>query len=158
MKCSRVSLRTPRRPEYAGDSPKVRECAFTLLEVMVAMAIFFLAVFAILQLVAQNLEIAHSLTFGEADMTTVAAEIAQTNQLSEGTMSGDFGAEFPGATWTADIHLAATNSMGLATSAGGRGLFEADITIDWPQNGLEKERHASILLYRIGAKSAGSLP
>jgi hypothetical protein len=28
------------------------------------------------------------------------------------------------------------------------GLFQVDITVDWPDNGLLKQRKASILLYR----------
>jgi len=111
--------------------------AFTLLEVMVAMAIFFMAIFAILSLVAQNLKTARGLSMGEVDLSMVVAEIGLTNKLEEGVITGDFGDIAPGATWVADISLYGTN-----------GLYQADITIDWPQNGLVQERQSSIWLYR----------
>jgi len=75
----------------AGPSGARSRAAFTLLEVMIAMAIFFMAIFAILGLVAQNLQVARGLSMGEVDFSTVAAELALTNRLDEGTTTGDFG-------------------------------------------------------------------
>jgi Tfp pilus assembly protein PilV len=117
-----------RRPAQRG---------FTLLEVLIAMAIFFAAIFAILDLVTQNLRIARGLSLGEIDFSSVAAELALTNRLEEGSQSGDFGDTRPGASWVADTTLYSSN-----------GLFQVDITVDWPENGLVKQRTASILLYR----------
>ena len=111
--------------------------AFTLLEVLIAMAIFFAAIFAILDLVTQNLRIARGLSLGEIDFGSVAAELALTNRLEEGSQSGDFGDAKPGASWIADTTLYSSN-----------GLFQVDITVDWPENGLVKQRNVSILLYR----------
>ncbi len=113
------------------------QTAFTLLEVMIAMAIFFMAIFAILDLVSQNLKLARGLSMGEFDIGTVAAQIAQTNRLQEGSVSGDFGDFYPGASWTADIALSGTG-----------GLYQADITVNWPQNGAMQEEKTQILLYR----------
>ena len=110
---------------------------FTLLEVMIAMAIFFAAIFAILDLVTQNLRIARGLSLGEIDFSSVAAELALTNRLEEGSQSGDFGDTRPGASWVADTMLYSSN-----------GLFQVDITVDWPEHGLVKQRNVSILLYR----------
>jgi Tfp pilus assembly protein PilV len=121
----------------AGPSGARSRAAFTLLEVMIAMAIFFMAIFAILGLVAQNLQVARGLSMGEVDFSTVAAELALTNRLDEGTTTGDFGDYYPGATWTANVSLYSSN-----------GLYQADILVEWPQNGLTKEQHTSILLYR----------
>ncbi len=114
--------------------------AFTLLEVMIAVGIFFMAIFAILALVSQNLGIARSLSRGDVDFGTVAWELARTNKLEEGYYNGDFGEFYPGATWSADVFLYSSN-----------GLFQADINIEWPQNGLVRERKTSILLYRPGS-------
>lgn len=125
------------KPRGAGGSPGRGNVAFTLLEVMIAVGIFFMAIFAILALVSQNLGIARSLSRGDVDFGTVAWELARTNKLEEGYYSGDFGDFYPGATWSADVFLYSSN-----------GLFQADITIDWPQNGLVRERQTSILLYR----------
>lgn len=111
--------------------------AFSLLEVLIAMAIFFTAIFAILSLVSLNLRIARGLRMGQVDFTSVAAEISLTNRLEEGYLSGDFGEINPGATWTADTFLYASN-----------GLYQVDITVDWPENGLMKQKTSSILLYR----------
>lgn len=113
---------------------------FTLLEVMIAMAIFFAAIFAVLDLVTQNLRIARGLSLGEIDFSSVAAELALTNRLEEGTMSGDFGDVRPGASWTAETMLYSSN-----------GLFQVNITVDWPENGLVKQRTVNILLYRPGS-------
>jgi hypothetical protein len=104
---------------------------------MIAMAIFFMAIFAILGLVSQNLQVARGLSMGEVDFSTVAAEIALTNRLEEGTYSGDFGDFYPGARWTADVYLYASN-----------GLFQVDLAVDWPQNGLMQQQKATIRLYR----------
>ncbi len=111
--------------------------AFTLLEVLIALSIFFVAVFAILDVVVQNLRIARGLRLGEIDFSSVAAELAMTNRLTEGVMSGDFGDLRPGASWTAETQLYSSN-----------GLFRVDIVVDWPENGLARQRKASILLYR----------
>jgi Tfp pilus assembly protein PilV len=127
----------------ARRSRLAQAASFTLLEVMIAMAIFFTAIFAILSLVAQNLQIARGLSLGEVDFSIVAAEIALTNRLDEGTWSGDFGDFYKGATWTADITLASSN-----------GLYEVDITVAWPANGLMKEQRSSILLYRPDSKAS----
>jgi hypothetical protein len=113
---------------------------FTLLEVLIAMAIFFAAIFAILDLVTQNLRIARGLGLGEIDFSSVAAELSLTNRLEEGSVSGDFGDLRPGASWIADTMLYSSN-----------GLYQVDILVDWPENGLVKQRKVSILLYRPGS-------
>lgn len=143
-----------RFPEPAGAadaSPRPLR-AFTLLEVMVAMAIFFMAIFAILGLVAQNLQIARSLALGEIDVGTVAVELSLqtlTNRdMGEGIVSGDFGDTYPGATWTANLYLVYSNAGGLSSRSSQGGLYQADITITWPRNNLIREKQTSILLYR----------
>lgn len=138
--------------------------AFTLLEVMIAMAIFFMAIFAILGLVAQNLRIARSLSLGEIDLSTVAVELSLqtlTNRdLAEGTLSGDFGDTYPGASWVANLYLVATNAGALGGRSTPGGLYQADLTITWPQNNFIKERHTSLLLYRpqLGSRVQAIVP
>jgi len=132
----------------AWSRPTSQALCFTLLEVLIAMAIFFMAIFAILGLVSQNLRIARSLRCTEVDFSTVAAELALTNRLQEGTYSGNFGDFYPGAEWTADVFLYATG-----------GLFQADITVVWPRDKTISEERASILLYRPeSAVRPGAIP
>lgn len=143
-----------------GHEPQ-RRAGFTLLEVMIAMAIFFMAIFAILGLVSQNLQIARSLSLGEIDISAVAVELSlQTltnREMNEGFVSGDFGETFPGATWGANLYLVSSNAGGLASRSSGGGLYQADITITWSQNQLVKERQTSLLLYRpnLGNRMGG---
>ncbi|HNQ88265.1 MAG TPA: prepilin-type N-terminal cleavage/methylation domain-containing protein [Verrucomicrobiota bacterium] len=124
--------------------PGRRQRAFSLLEVLIAMGIFFVAVFAILGLVSQNLQIARGLRLGDIDFTSVAAELAMTNRLEEGEMTGDFGDLHPGATWAAVTTLYSSN-----------GLYQVDIAVDWPDNGLLKKKEVSILLYRPDSAMRG---
>ena len=142
MKCRAHASQGSAKAQPAGlsllrGSRGGAETAFTLLEVMIAMAIFFMAIFSILGLVAQSLQTARGLSMGEVDIGTVAAEVALTNRLQEGTISGDFGDFYKNASWTADVSLYSSN-----------GLYQADISISWPGNGLTKEQRASILLFR----------
>ncbi len=139
--------RTARRPGRRRSGT-----AFSLLEVMIAMALFFMAIFAILGLVSQNLRIARSLALGEIDIGTVAVELTLqtlTNRdMAEGTISGDFGDTYPGASWVANLYLVSSNAGAVSARGTPGGLYQADITITWPQNNLIKERQTSLLLYR----------
>src|SRR5262245_56039790 len=66
--------------------PKVKGVrAFSLLEVMIACGIFFIAVFAILALVSQTLRNARSLRHVEVDAGMGAAYSFRTNRLYEGS-------------------------------------------------------------------------
>lgn len=80
-----------------------RLTAFTLLEVMIAVAIFFMASFAVLTLVSQNLRAARMLQTSRVTAARLAAELSLTNRLEDGVESGDFGELYPGLTWTRDI-------------------------------------------------------
>jgi hypothetical protein len=70
--------------------------AFTLIEVMIAMAIFFMAVFAILELVATNLRNARLLETPRVDCGLAIADLVQTNALEDGTVEIDFEKVYPG--------------------------------------------------------------
>jgi Tfp pilus assembly protein PilV len=58
--------------------------AFSLLEVMIAVAIFFMATFSILALVSRCLAQARALQPMQVDANMVAAELSLTNILEEG--------------------------------------------------------------------------
>src|SRR5258708_6047325 len=65
--------------------------AFSLLEVMIAIAVFFVGVFAILALVSQSLDNARRLQRPTIDAGLLAAQLSLTNKLVEGTESGNLG-------------------------------------------------------------------
>lgn len=72
--------------------------AFTLIEVMIACGIFFMATFAILALVSTTLRNARALQRGDVDAGMAAAQIYQTlktNRLVDVTGKGDFGEAYP---------------------------------------------------------------
>jgi len=89
--------------------------AFSLLEVMIAAAMFFLAVFAILGLVSQTLANARRLQRPQVDASAVLAQFASTNKFIEGTYSGNLseslGPAYREYHWTAEITEVATNKL-----------------------------------------------
>jgi len=85
-----------------------RSRAFTLLEVMIACGIFFMATFAILGLVSNTLRNARRLQRIEVDAGMAAAQVYQimrTNRQAEVSLSGDFGDSYPDYSWTADSQI-----------------------------------------------------
>jgi Tfp pilus assembly protein PilV len=108
--------------------------AFTLLEVMIALTIFFLAIFSILGSVSRSLGAARSLQQKFPDIGVLVADVMLTNKLEEGTGGGDFGDLFPGYTWTGYTNQIATN-----------GLFQIDFVI---RSARGVEWTNSILLWR----------
>jgi len=85
--------------------------AFTLLEVMIASGIFFIAVFAILGLVSSCLRNARGLRHIEVDAGMVAAQLYKTNRITEGVLSGDFGDTYHDYSWETVTQEAATNKL-----------------------------------------------
>ena len=79
----------------SGASGRRKPPAFSLLEVMVAIGIFFMGVFSIIGLVSSSLENARRLQRPIVDASVVASEVSQTNKLVEGIYSGNLG-EFMG--------------------------------------------------------------
>ena len=69
------------------------------MEVMIASAIFFIAIFAILRLVSMTLRNAAALRHIEVDAGMVAAQLFKTNRFSEEVESGDFGRAYPEYSW-----------------------------------------------------------
>jgi hypothetical protein len=92
-----------------------RRRAFSLLEVMIAAGIFFMAVFAILGLVSQTLSNARRLQRPQVDASPVLAVYSATNMLVEGTYSGNLGdllgSAYRDYRWTASVDEAASNKL-----------------------------------------------
>src|SRR2546425_4524932 len=95
--------------------------AFSLLEVMIAMALFFMAIFAILGLTSQSIGAAARLQRNAVDIASLAAELSLTNALQEGGDSGDFGDLYPGVSWTREV-----------TQVGSNGLYRVDFIVVTP--------------------------
>ena len=119
--------------------------AFTLLEVLVACTIFFMVAFAVLELVTRSLAAARSLQQREPDAGVLAAVLSLTNQLVEGTESGDFEDTYPGLyrdyTWSREVIEVSSNS-----------LFRVDFAVY--SNSRKRgptESRMSVLMYRPGS-------
>jgi hypothetical protein len=116
--------------------------AFTLLEVMFALALFFISVFAILAVVSQGLGAARSLQSDAPDAGNLAAELLLADRLEEGWEEGDFGELHPGFRWRREI-----------TEVGTNGLFRVDFTIGGVRAGSIVESKTSMLLWRPDSSS-----
>jgi len=116
--------------------------AFTLLEVMIAMALFFMSIFAILGVVSQGLGAARSLQTEVPDAGSLAAELLLADRLEEGWEEGDFGDLHPDFLWRREIVEVGTN-----------GLFRVDFTIAGLDGGRIVESQTSMLLWRPGSSS-----
>ncbi len=71
--------------------PKAARRGFSLLEVMVAVAVFFVGSFAILSLVSQSLSNAQRMKRPLVDASAILSQISLTNQVIEGDYSGNLG-------------------------------------------------------------------
>jgi hypothetical protein len=128
----------PRPPRHRADG-------FSLLEVMIALFIFFLAVFAILDSMSQGLRAARGLQVNLPDIGPLMADLMLTNKLEEGVVEGDFGDLYPDFTWTRDSYQVATN-----------GLFQLDITIRGFSQNRPFESTTSLLLWRPDSQVSSS--
>ncbi len=107
--------------------------AFTLLEVMVAIFIFFTAMFSILALTSQSLRAARLLKTHGPTAGMVAADLTLTNKLEEGVESGTFDV-YKDYSWEREIKTYGTN-----------GLFEVEIVV-LHKNNIDST--VSLILYR----------
>jgi hypothetical protein len=121
----------------------IAQNAFSLIECMIAIAAFFLAVFAILALVSQSLQNARRLQRPMVDAGILASELSLTNKLVEGSESGDFGDVYPGCTWTATTTEVLSNK-----------LFEVYYTVQRADS--DRPEKMSVLFFRPQS-DAGSL-
>ena len=125
---------------------------FSLLEVMIAIGIFFTSVFLILELTSQHLRTARIMQTMDVDRSSLPALLSMTNFLEIGPLPIDIKMAYedshPGVTVDGMIEEAATN-----------GLFRVDYTIHWlAENNMRKTRN-SILLWRSNmANNRSNLP
>lgn len=123
--------------------------AFTLMEVMIACGILFMALFTILALVSSTLRNARTLQRIEVDAGMAAAQVVQlfkTNRQPDLSVSGDFGDSYPDYSWDAQSGEFDTN-----------GLLQVDIVVH--RRGLSKPADKmSILVFSPDAKNTFGRP
>ena len=85
--------------------------AFTLIEVMIALGIFFMATFAILALVSNILRNARGLQRPQIDSGMAAAIYVNTNRFSVGSVSGDLNDSLPDYSYEIATDEFATNGL-----------------------------------------------
>ena len=96
--------------------------AFSLLEVAIAMAIFFMAIFVILELSMNSLRSAYLLQNKAPDPRVLIGDLVMTNQLEEIVESGDFGDLHPGYVWERAVTSLSNSDMN-------NGLYKVDVRI-----------------------------
>jgi hypothetical protein len=125
----------------SGAPSKPQPSAFTLLEVMIAIGIFFMGAFAVLGLVSSSLENARRLQRPMVDAGPVASELSLTNQLVEGTYTGNLseflGKPYQDYQWTYVIEESQTNK-----------LFQVDVILKDDAHGRAVVSKLSFLLFR----------
>ena len=123
--------------------------AFTLMEVMIACGIFFMATFAILALVSTTLRNARALQRGDVDAGMAAAQIYQTlktNRQAELTGEGDFGEAYPDYSFQYSSQQYESN-----------GLLQVDIVVN--RRGMRKPIDAmTIWVYNPDARTGLGQP
>lgn len=132
----------------SGKRCRGQDRGFTLLEVLIAFAVFFIAIFAILGLVSRSLSLARHLTHADADIGSLASAISMTSPLQEGDLPLEVQTEFeeshPGFSCSGSIAIAGTN-----------GLLRVDLEVRGPQAGGPPTT-MSFLLYRPETGNSGA--
>ncbi len=129
----RLRLRLGEESLGGGLRPKA-QVAFTLMEVMIASAIFFMAMFAILGVMSSCLHAAALLQRNAPTPGMAVAKLSLTNKLEEVSQAGDFGEIYPDYRWELTPVEVMTN-----------GLFQVDVTVYHEGNVYSS---MSILLFR----------
>jgi len=113
------------------SSPRRAGAALSLIEVMIAMTIFFMAVFAILGMVSNILRNARALQETQVDAPgTLASFLSTSNRLDEGNYTGDFGDLFPDYDYSYDVTIITNNLVRVDMSVvGGKNFTETRMSL-----------------------------
>ena len=116
---------------------------FTLVEVLAAMLLIGIVMPIVMQGISASTR-AGSVARRRTDAATLAAsklaELTVTNQWDGGTLSGDFGTDFPGFTWAATVTAWAGDTSGI-------GLQQLDVKVSWPDAGRQSSVTVTGLVY-----------
>jgi hypothetical protein len=117
--------------------------AFTLVEVMVAVAIFFMAMFAILGVMSAGVHAAAVLRTSGPTAGMIAAQLSSSNSLDEGSLTGSFSDVpiYESYHWVSNCREVTTN-----------GLYQMDFVVVDP-NGVQVSS-LSTLFYRPDSKKS----
>jgi prepilin-type N-terminal cleavage/methylation domain-containing protein len=120
---------------------KKSRAAFSLIEVMIAIAILFIGTFAILDLISSSLANVRRLQRPLVDATALVSQLSLTNKLVEGVYSGNLGDVLGKAyneyKWTGEIVEVQSNR-----------LFQADFVIQNARGGSEIISRTTTLFFR----------
>lgn len=121
--------------------PDKGRLAFSLMEVMIAIAIFFMVSFSILAVVSAGLRTAQALRTTRPNAGILAADLSLTNRLEDGvTETGDFEdlcpKMYPDYEWERK-----------ASELGTNGLWQVDFEVYRRDNRSQPDSRLSILLY-----------
>jgi len=121
--------------------------AFTLAEVMIALGIFFMVVFAILGLVSNALRNARTLQrrIPDAGMAATLYLMTVTNDAPGGLVTGEFGESYRDFFWTADPQLYRNITN----------LYQVDIIVQRRSGGRAVMSQMSMLQFLPNAKING---
>jgi Tfp pilus assembly protein PilV len=131
-------------PDKNHGQRRASPVAFTLIEVVIAVAIFFMAMFTILGVLSTELHAASILRSSGPTAGMVAAQLSLTNKMEEGSDSGDFGEIYPGYRW-----------MSQTTEAASNGLFRVEFAVINPHGRLDST--LTVLFYRPDSQSSMGL-
>jgi general secretion pathway protein I len=126
------------------------KCAgFTLLEVMVALAIIATALVAVLGMQSQSLSLASETKFTTTAIFLAQHKMAQLEAQGPEEVSddsGDFGEDFPGYHWS----LSVSDVTSVEPENASDYLRQLDLTVSWGEDG---PYHYSLRLYRFVPES-----
>jgi prepilin-type N-terminal cleavage/methylation domain-containing protein len=129
-------------PLINAHSASKLQHAFTLMEVMIAIGVFCVGVFAILDVVATVMHGARLLNKPMVDAGVIASEFAQTNQIVDGTTGlGDL-SEFLGDTYKGYDYAYTANEVE------SNRLYQVDVAVTSDSPGKPTVSKISYLLYR----------
>ena len=150
MRCLNERIRGE-RPEDLGRTSRLHPCrhaAFTLLEVMIAVGVLFMCLFAVLALLGNSLASArrlqqHRALDGGSIAGLIYVQLSNTNQVNEGSIDVDIKDMYPDYRCEADV-----------TSVGTNGLGQIDFLVTRSQGGL-LELQSHFLMYLPALKQGG---
>ena len=124
---------------------RAQRWAFSLMEVMIAIGIFFMCIFVILSLVSSSLQNARRLQRPMVDAAMLATSQSLTNQITEGTESGDFDKPYLGYSWAKDSNPMFTNNSK---------LYQVDYVV-FKSDTKEVVQKMSVLIYMPQSLDSG---